>query len=122
MWRRVLVAVLILLVVGGIATAIGVNAYHAGLVHGVAEGSRAVTPAVHWRYHPFLFFPFGFFLFPLVIFLVIWLIAGAGWRRHWGGPWHHDHGSGPWQSGEQRFEDWHRRAHEGGGSGPTSTV
>jgi len=122
MWRRVLVAVLILLVVGGIATAVGVNAYHAGMVHAVADSGRAVAPAVSWGYHPFLFFPFGFFLFPLTIFLFVWLFAGMGRRRYWGGPWHHEHGPGPWSGADQRFDEWHRRAHQSDEPGPTSSV
>jgi hypothetical protein len=61
-----------------------------------------------WRGHGG-FFP-GFLLFPLLWIAVIWLVAGAFWRRGGrGGP------GGPWGG---RFEEWHRQQHAGD-SGPT---
>jgi hypothetical protein len=97
----------ILLVVG-----IGSGAYHLGYLHGLdANGSVEVVHNVGYGG----FFPFGFFLFPLLFFF---LIFGFGKAAFWGGRRHHDshdHGSlggGGWGDRRQAFEDWHRRQHE----------
>ena len=58
------------------------------------------------------FFP-GFFFFPLLFFLAIILIFWGFSRGHWGGP-----RRGPWDSGESRFEEWHRRQHAGESQSP----
>lgn len=52
------------------------------------------------------------------IFLVFALFRGLfGWRR-WGGGGHG--GPGGWeQRGREKFEEWHKQAHGGGGSEPT---
>jgi hypothetical protein len=47
----------------------------------------------------FGFFPFGFFLFPLALFLIFGVFGRRRWR-HWSGHGHHEH----W-----RDEDHHRR-------------
>jgi hypothetical protein len=59
--------------------------------------------------------PFGFFLFPLVVIL---LIAALVWGRRWGGGWHRPYGPpyGP-DPRSHWFDEWHRRAHEEGGAG-----
>ena len=58
------------------------------------------------------FFPFGIFLFPLVIFGSVLLFRALAFRGPWGG-------NGPWTPGGPRagnppgwFEEWHRRAHQ----------
>jgi len=89
---RVLIAFLAI----AIGVAIGVSAYNAGYTHGVETGGKAVevvrTVGPGWG-----FFPFGFFLFPLVFFAIIALARGGRrgpWRGGWAGHHHwaeHDH-------------------------------
>jgi hypothetical protein len=100
---------LVLVLLAG--TAVGVAAYHAGQANGLEQSGRAVQ--VVRDYGPG-FFPFGFFLFPLVFFGIFLLIGGAFRRRAWGshGPHHHDHGT--WR-GPEAFEEWHRRQHDQAG-------
>ena len=80
------------LLVALLTVGIAVGAYNAGLDEGVrraADSSQVVT-VVGDRYgHGF--FPFGFFLFPLLIIGTFLLIGKAfrGPRGHWG----HDHSS-----------------------------
>jgi hypothetical protein len=107
------IAVLLLVVLAGIA--IGVGAYHAGVNHGLTQAReggqviRVVGPG-----YGFGFFPFGLFLFPLFIFLIFGLFRAAFWGRRWGGP---DHGHEGWDSDRwskgrgAMFEEWHRRQH-----------
>ena len=59
------------------------------------------------------FFP-GFFFFPLLFFLAIILIFWGIGRGRWRGP----RGGPPWDSGESRFEEWHRRQHTGEAQAP----
>jgi hypothetical protein len=67
------------------------------------QAPQVITVREDGRRHGFGFFPFGFLLFPLLLIGIIWLIIGGWWRR--GGP-----GGGGW---EGRFEEWHRRQHQG---------
>ncbi|MGE0056536.1 MAG: hypothetical protein AB7P33_13050 [Dehalococcoidia bacterium] len=61
----------------------------------------------HWRHG---FFPFGF-LFPLLwIGLIILVISFVFRRGRGGGPGRWGGGPGSWND---KFEDWHRRQHEG---------
>ena len=103
-------SILIVLLLIAAAVAIGVSAYNAGYTHGVEAGGHAVqvvrTVGPGWG-----FFPFGFFLFPLVFF-AIFALARGGRRGPWRGGWAgHD-----WQARREHFEqrsaDWHRRQHE----------
>lgn len=113
--RRILLAIVLVLVAVGIAATIGTNAYQAGLARGLAESGRLPQPAPgtppYMYYGPYWHGPFGFgffgFLFPLLFFFLIFgLLRGLFWGRPWG--WH-----GPWKYGPpQAFEEWHRRAHE----------
>ena len=127
MRRGYAIAVLLLVILGGVA--IGVGAYNAGVTHGLTqarEGARVIR--VVGPGYGFGFFPFGLFLFPLFFFLVFGLFRAAFWGRRWGG-----HGHGRWgESGEDQpdagqwpkgrgamFEEWHRRQHqEGAGNHP----
>ena len=127
MRRGYVIALAVFLLLAGIA--IGVGAYHAGVVHGVATSAtggqvvRVVGPGYGYGYG-WGFFPFGFFLFPLFLFGLIFLLRGAFWGRRWYGygPDHPKNGSwgGTGGSGSARFEEWHRKQHEaatGHGSG-----
>lgn len=60
------------------------------------------------------FFPFGIFLFPLVLFGLVMLFRAFAFRGPWGG-------NGPWTPGGPPagnapgwFDEWHRRAHQSG--------
>ena len=89
------------LAIAGVA--IGLAAYNAGYEHGLAH-TGAVT-VVRYAGPGFGFFPFGFFIVPLVIFGFIFLTRALLWRRpmYWA--------RGPWER-RQRFEDWHNRQHD----------
>ena len=123
--RRAMVigaAVLVLLAVIGI----GVGVYNAGVHDGISQGlqqsgeNTQVVRVIDGGYrHGYGFFPFGFFLFPLVVIGIILLARGAFWRGRRGGPWRGGPygggwgGPGPWgPGGPQRYEEWHRRQHE----------
>jgi hypothetical protein len=94
-----------------LAVAIGASAYHWGYVNGLGAHGQAVVGTVGYGG----FFPFGFFLFPLLFFF---LIFGLGRALFWGGHgWHgHDHPHGPMGPGgwdrRAQMEDWHLRQHE----------
>jgi hypothetical protein len=122
--RRAMVigaAVLVLLAVIGI----GVGVYNAGVHDGISQGlqqSGENTQVVRvidggYRRGYGFFFPFGFFLFPLVVIGIILLARAAFWRGRWGGPWRGPYGGGwggpgPWGQGPRQYEEWHRRQHE----------
>jgi len=104
-------AIATLIVVG--AVAIGMGAYNAGWVHGMAESGRVMaappvgTPYVYLWPHPwgFGFFPFSPILFFLVFFF---FVRGLLWRGRRHGGWGYRYDSVP-----PAFEEWHRRAHAG---------
>ena len=124
MRRGVGVIAVLVVLLGGIG--IGASAYRAGERSGIAQGIEQVKVAqdngqdvqvVHvvGDGRP-VFFP-GFFLFPLVLFGMFFLIGGVfrGAGR-FGKPGHHGHGPGPWNhEGRERFEErareWHRHEH-----------
>jgi hypothetical protein len=134
---RTLAAVLLiaLLAIGG--GLIATTAYQAGLntavTTTVANGATVVAPVAGygWGYgwHPFGF-GFGIFGFlgTLIFILLVFALLRAifwGGRRGWGpggwGPGHHGYdprsGPNPWfDRFGPSFEEWHRRAHEGGSS------
>jgi len=106
------------------AVAIGTVAYQAGVSHGLSlQPPIAVTPPAAGGAPaappPYLYYPnqfygpwrFGFFgFFGPVLFILFWLVlfrailwGGFGWRRRY---WHD---ADYWSD---RFDDWHRRAHE----------
>jgi hypothetical protein len=111
--RGILIAILAVLLLGGIA---GV-AYQAGVAAGAAATGAAGTAAVAaypYMWHPFAF-GFGFFgfLFPLLfIFLIFGLVRAA----FWGG---RGYGYGMHRGGPRMFDEWHKEAHEHGTSGST---
>ena len=111
MRRWMAVLVLIVAILAGVA--IGMSAYHAGYDHGL-EASGRVTQIVR-DVGPG---GFGFILFPLLFFfLLFFVIRSALWGHRWGGPvrWGPDHGEhgkhGEWRQ-PGRFEEWHRRQHD----------
>ena len=73
---------------------------------GNTQGTQVIE--VHDRgWHRGGWFP-GFFLLPLLFFLLIIFCIGAFFRRGWGGP------GGPWRGHwNDRFEEWHREQHRG---------
>ena len=94
------------LTIGSIAVA-AVLAYNAGLSQGLAQVGAAagtVPPAYAYGWHR----PWGFGFFP-VLMLFFWfvLLKGLLWRR-WGG-WSY---YGPPPPFRERFDEWHRQAHE----------
>jgi hypothetical protein len=124
MRRGVAIVALLVVILTGIG--VGVGAYRAGERNGIAQGIEQVQVAqengqevqvVHVVGDEHRgFFP-GFFLFPLFLFGVFFLIGGIfrGAGR-WGRPGPYGHGPGPWnEEGRRRFEDrareWHRREH-----------
>ena len=108
-WRALAITVFAI----GLAAAVGIGAYNAGMAHGIAESGRAVaavppgTPYIYMWPRPW---GFGFFpIFPL--FFVLFLFFALR-RLAWGGPWRsrwaYRHDGVP-----PVFEEWHRRAHGG---------
>ena len=132
--RSILFRSLSALVLLGAIIGLGVFAYNAGMVRGLALNGQTPTgevPGVPFQHYgmlyrmPFFGFPgFGFLgcLIPLfLLFLAFAALRGLfGFRRH---GWHNMH-YGPWgmppkdQSGTpgrgvpSMFDEWHRRAHE----------
>ena len=86
-WIPIVAAVVLAVVVGGIA-------YNAGVAHGIQQSGKIVMPApgaYPYPYpYPYMWHPwgFGFFFFPLFFFFVFAMIArGVFWRSHH--RWHH---------------------------------
>jgi hypothetical protein len=123
MRRGVAIIALLFVILAGVG--IGVTAYNAGKDTGQTQALEQVQTAqqngqevqvVHVVSDRDHFFP-GFFLFPLFLFGVFFLIGGIfrGAGR-WGRPGPYGHGPGPWnEEGRGRFEDrareWHQREH-----------
>ena len=108
-----------------VGVVVGISAYHAGYDNGLAASAH-VTQIV--REGP----RFGFFLFPLFSFFLIFVvIRGLFFGRHWGGHggWGPGGGEHGWKGGRRAMiEDWHKRQHEqasgdhpGAGGEPTGT-
>jgi hypothetical protein len=123
--------VLVLALAAGVAGVV-THAYNLGVAQGLAQSGKVPVPGpgvgpfpvypyspygYPYGYYPF-HGPFGFgffgFLGPILfVFLVFALLRVLFWRGHgWGG---HSARGVP-----QRFEEWHRRAHES--QGQTGTV
>ena len=125
------------LVLGGLVVVvlvgIGVGVYNAGVSAGLATTVAAPSgaPVAYypgpyvwhgWGWGPGWGF-FGIFFWILGIFLIFALLRAIfGWGR-WSGRGYRDwnHGANGHGGPEGRFEEWHRRLHEGeasGGGGP----
>jgi hypothetical protein len=119
--RRVWTGVVAGVLAAALLLTVGIGAYRAGqdddaVTRVVSDGDGEVVRVVRdhdWGPGP------GFFLFPLLIILVIFLLARRSWG--WGGGWRgpYSYGPpgrayGPCGAGgpEESFEDWHRRQHE----------
>ncbi|HEY7282536.1 MAG TPA: hypothetical protein VID47_13190 [Actinomycetota bacterium] len=104
-------------IVVAVGVLVGVASYHAGVNHGIEQAGDAGRIVRVYGYGGG--FPFGFFVFPLVIF-GIFAIAAAGRRRRWaatgGGPW-----SGPgarWGWDQDAVREMHDRLHQQAGEHP----
>src|SRR5262245_54337565 len=140
---RVIAAILLIAVLvlgGGI---IATTAYNAGVTAGTTvttttDGATTVAPVVvapyayGWHGWGWGWGFFGFLFFLFFLFIVFGLIRAIFWggRRGWGGGgwgggygpggyygWKDPNGRGRWESGNDRFDEWHRRAH---GESPTT--
>ncbi|MES1245652.1 MAG: hypothetical protein ABUT39_28865 [Acidobacteriota bacterium] len=107
-----------------LAAMVGFAAYQAGVERGLEQSGRIVAPPAGANPYPYPYpypyygwhRPWGFgFFFPF--FFLFWFLVARGlfWRRRaWYGG-----GCGPYQ----RFEEWHRQAHErdaGDAGGPNA--
>jgi hypothetical protein len=109
LWRGLLVAILLIVVLGGI----GSYAYSLGIAQGAVARGEAPSAVAPYAYgYPF-YRPFGFgfgflgCLFPLFFFLIFFAVLRAiFWGGHWGRHHHGEHGV------PHMFEEWHKRAHE----------
>jgi hypothetical protein len=115
-WSRAVALVVLV----GVALALLAGTYEVGVAAGAASAGTAGAATAAWGgwAHGPGAFPW-FFLWPvffvLFILFIVWLVRAAVWgggRR--GGPWRY----GPWDDPregqtEERFEEWHRRAHQG---------
>ena len=114
--RRVVYAVLVVLVLVAGALGVGAYAFQAGVAQGMIESGKVVAPAAgapFYPYGPYFGRPFGWgfgplgCLFPLFFFLLFFvLLRGFFWRGRWSGHREWQHGMPP------AFDEWHRRAHE----------
>ncbi|HXJ64841.1 MAG TPA: hypothetical protein VNN79_13890 [Actinomycetota bacterium] len=124
MRRGMWIGIVLLMVAAGIL--IGVASYHAGVNHGIQQAGDAGRIVQVYGYGGG--FPFGFLIFPLVIFGIFAIAAGARRRRwaamgggpgNWGGP-------GKWGFDSERVAEMHRRLHEadhpGAGGEPSAGV
>ncbi|HEU0235630.1 MAG TPA: hypothetical protein VFR14_04210 [Candidatus Limnocylindrales bacterium] len=139
MFGRTFLRVLLILIIGLGAVALGVGAYQAGLAAGLAADGSVVAPVppyYGYGWHPFGY-GFGVFSFiGLILFVLLFaaIVRAAAWGGHgprggghagwggpgrWGGPRHHDHGAAWEGQVHDAFEDWHRQVHgRAGTAGP----
>jgi hypothetical protein len=127
-WLGAILALMLILVAGGIGFAIGTSS-----VIPVDAAGAVVTAPVAWGWHGWgfgaPFFPFFGLLFVILLFV---FIGGIARRAAWGGPrgggprWDGPRfaagpwGAGPWGPDDPRarmFEEWHRQAHGGPSAG-----
>ena len=125
---KVLGLLVVVLILGGLGTAV----YHAGFATGLAQAGAAAGAAAgavpmqpgpygpygwhpYWG-HPYGFHPFGFLGGLLVVFLIFGLLRAAFWGR-----WRYGYLRGGGGRGPARWEDhmraihdeWHRSAPQG---------
>ena len=105
-------------IVVAVGILVGVASYHAGVNHGIQQAGEAGRIVQVYGYGGG--FPFGFFVFPLVIFGVF-AIAAAGRRRRWaamggGGPGSLGGPGGKWGWDQDAVREMHERLHQQAGS------
>lgn len=104
-WRRFISFVFGL----GVLALVAGYAYQAGTHMAIHDATGGEIRTYGWHggfFFPFLFFPFGLFLFFGLLKMLFW-----GGPRHWGGGYGGHHDSMMW-GGPGRLEEWHRHAHE----------
>ncbi len=122
MSNRFVFGLVIALLVAAMLAGVGYYAYHAGVVHGIAESGKLPPGATAPGYvGPYGWHGFGFFPFFPLFFILLWvvLLRGLFWRgRYWGGGCGYRYGRGV----PPQFEEWHRRAHEQPGAPDASAT
>lgn len=106
-----------------LAAMVGFAAFQAGVERGIEQSGKIVVappsgaqpypypypyPYYHGWHRPW---GFGFFFFPLFFLFWFLIVRGLFWRRRWYGPGYgagYGGGCGP----RDRFDEWHRQAHE----------
>jgi len=94
-----------------VALAVGTIGYQLGVSHALAvasQGAAAPGGAVPYGYYRPWGFGFGPF-FPF-LFVAFWFVLLRGF--FWRGPWRGRPYPPAWADVPDRFEAWHRRAHE----------
>jgi hypothetical protein len=92
-WIPIVAALVLAVVVGGIAD-------NAGVAHGIAQSGKVIAPYPYPGWHPW--FP-GFFFAPFFfVFFGFLIVRGLFWR----GGWHRG------RCGYRDLDEWHRQAHE----------
>ncbi len=111
MRRGVWIGVAAIVVAVGIL--IGVVSYHAGVNHGIQQAGEAGRIVQVYGYGGG--FPFGFFVFPLVIFGIV-AIAAAGRRRRWAAMGSGGSPGRKWGWDQDAVREMHERLHQQTGS------
>ena len=111
--KRLITALVSLVLLLALAAGVGSYAYQLGVAQGIAESGRLVGPngaplvAFYPRPWGFGFFPF----FPVLFFVLFWIFAARA--LFWRGRWHRGAAGGCGSRGvPPMFEEWHRRLHE----------
>ena len=101
-----------------LATAVGFWAYQAGVAHGIEQSAKIVVPPAAGTYpypYPYPYYgwhrPWGFGFLAVPLFFIFWIMVARMifWRAGaYGWYGRRCRGWGP----DERFDDWHRRAHE----------
>jgi hypothetical protein len=124
--RSIFFRIVMALVLIGVMFALGVFVYNAGMMQGLAQSTQAQGgapaaapyPMYVMPYWPFWYGGFGFFFVPIIgLFIFFGIMRAIFWHgrpgwRHMNGP--DDTGNGV----PPRFEEWHRRMHEGQSTPP----
>jgi hypothetical protein len=95
-----------------LAVAVGFGAWQAGVAHGIEQSGKIVVPPSGPAPYPYPYpyygwhrpWGFGFLLVPFFFLFWFLVVRGLFWRRA---------GRGCYGS-RDRFEEWHRQAHERG--------
>jgi hypothetical protein len=129
MRQRWIFAAFLVLVIGGMVTAIAVlgpdrdwDRHNQVEVVRVADDGTTTTTGdtIVIERDGRGFFPFGIFFFPLGLLFVFLFFRFLFWGPRRGGPWH----QGPWNGGPPPpwLDEWHRRQHQGQASTDDTTA